>query len=57
MCDRQESKEIGTPYLGWHYLSHGYLSNRASFDFYGITVLIRLIEFAALLTIVEEHMC
>ena len=41
------------PILGWHYLSN----DAASFDFYGITCLIRLIEFAALLTTFEETMC
>ena len=33
-------------YVGWHY-----------FVFYGITCLIRLIEFAAFLKTFEEHMC
>ena len=38
--------------IGWRYLS-----NAASFVFYSITCLIRLIEFAALFTTFAEHMC
>ena len=34
-----------------------YLSNTASFVFYGITRLIRLIESAALFATFEENMC
>ena len=38
-------------------LVYRYLSNTASFVFFGITCLITLIEVAALLTTFEEEMC
>ena len=44
--------------FGWHYLSNArYLSKAASFVFYGVTCLIRLIEFAACFAKFEENMC
>ena len=38
-------------------LAQRHVSNTASFVFYSITCLIRLSEFAALLTTVEEQVC
>ena len=37
-------------------LGRDYLSNAASFVFYGIACLVRLIEFAAFFVAFEEHM-
>ena len=39
--------------FGWHYMS----DDMASFVFYGITCLIRLIEVAPLFTTFEENIC
>ena len=40
----------------WHYLSNATCLKQASFVFNGITCLIRLIGFAALSFMVEEHL-
>ena len=45
------------PSFGWHYLSNATCLIQASFVFYGIACLIRLIEVAALFATFEENLC
>ena len=55
-CSRGAGNSTSVRSFGWHYLSKRYLSNTASLVFYGITCLIRLIEFAALFATIEENL-